>query len=988
MNYAAHCHLYCIHRFVLQVLREKREQETRQSRGKIDIRPPSPHGRFGSHPDLTNQYNGLPDGRMSPYQLSQLPQSKMFSSLSKLPLPKEKGKKSKSSRLHEAPRPVINTNYLRPLTPQLFPASSNAYNFEAVRRRDEFSERPQHRPASAMEFTTNTIDNRDQYLEMMAIQAGLTLSPSHSTSSDHSRRELELSLQKLLLETNNANGSYTEDTLQEAEVVYEPQDTYQKQFLASKERILKHGQENNESHHQQSSMRKVKRKLPFHPHAQPQSTQEDYGIYGDDDDDDDDENTEYAEQDKVTPMKLLPDTHRPKIMVPRWRQNASPHPPSYTQSVEQMNKTQTGFTSEENLAASLAQSLLDGEKNQSPSREENLPKNPDLTSHTPRTANSLKRKEASKNAPPARAAQSPRRSPARVTPHSDERNSMPHVRSQSFDISASRPTDLHLTHTNSVSVASSNNATDNKDALNSVSKLTDVIAYTADCLEKSESVRVKNVPDNANDVPNRHNISKSQMLKTRSNNSQNPRSDQQGHHDTAFSSTADIDNGHLKLSNILSDNSLKVSSVDDSDTSPVQQTATINPNQSVQPFSFAVPLDISESKSNPNTDSVVQYFKNREESKIPLVGSPIKDPSSKIPTFICMDKTSTPVTEQRPFSPSKGLGKENTNVFQKREIGRAVRDDYGKDTKPAGTEGSTVVLNSAAIKEETQSVPATKESVLRKVDKLRMSFERQKQLSEERRQQSMLQSPTKEIKNQLQQPYIQKQFNELSMANRKSVDNTPSPTSNKPLVLKTFSMPNSSSHDRSGDQSDGHDNSLSDSSDHKQGIYRKAAQPRTPSRYPTDTSSGAKHKLERATSPTVRTPSPTNFTSQYDKFKQQVESSKLHGQTSRLLSPTRSLKDSSLIPQRSKSPTRSSGERERPKSTTDLEKIAAAERDKAEEAEHSQLKGVLKDSNTKIPVLKKGSGSPGISKSTEDISKIKKKSAFKTKLTNIFGRKK
>ncbi|XP_052275621.1 uncharacterized protein LOC127874955 isoform X2 [Dreissena polymorpha] len=868
-------------RHLLQVLKEKREQREQRAKERQDGQPSTPRGQktsYGSHPDLHNQFNATAEGRISPY-LASLPQSRMFSSLSKLPLPRENGisHKSRSRKQFENQRPVINPHYLRPLTPQVFP-NSGTHNFENVRRREELAEIMSQRPQSAMEYSYRLHGQHDEYLAMLAQQAGLEFSPPHSTSSDRSRQDLQLSLQKLLAETGHTQDEIGDhdQTLQEGRV------SYHEQFLATKNKILRH-------------------KEQLAANGGFDQLQDDYGTFEDEDNDVDDTQN-------VTPMKLLPESHRPKIMVPRWRQTASP--PSYNQSVTNGDRKLTGHdVHDANLASSLAQSLFENNKHHSFPRDKsfNHQRQPseDNTNNFQGTA-SLKRKGQTITI------ESPRKSSAGQSPMSNGSKGKSAAKSLSFDVSPHRPSSLDI---NSEGASSSNKRNrsvtkSDKDVTkrNSITKLSDVIAYTADCLENNELKKHEHFTndDDGDQV-------------------ESPRK-----------ASAEGQSAKLTKLDILGNTNMKVSSVDNAGSSE---------EHSADDHMDSDNKTSNEPSKKVNTDSVVFYFQNRDKLNQGITNGV---DSQRSPVFLGVNKTSTPVREQKPFQTSNQS--DSFNNGNRKLSGRLVREDAVNEE----TASKSMDSNGGADATAKGEVPA-KERVLMKVDKLRMSFERKKQKSEERRQSQQMASPT----SPTSASSIQKQFNDLTVTSQGS--------ENKNGSLPTFySAPI---------QENG-----TDSQETKSGLYKKSSQNKLKFSY--DASASARqiqHKIERAASPTGRTPSPINMNSPYEQFKSQVEASNLARPKGKGTSPQRHSVETSLIPQRSGSPTRSSAERERPKSTTDFTK------GNHDVSDGQNLKSAMKE--TKIPVLKKSSGGM-LSKSSEDISKLKKKTPFKDQLKNIFGRKK
>lgn len=913
-------------RYLLQQLREKREQRQNE---KSEGRLPTPRGRkqsgYGSHPDLTNHVSSPTDGRRSPY-LASLSQSKMFSSLSKLPLPRENSNSRKGrSKKPDGYRSVINPHYLRPLTPQVFPTSTSAHTFDAAKRREEYAERMHQRPASAMEFSYSLPDQQDEYLELLAHQAGITISPPHSSSSERSRQEMQKSLHKLLVETGNQVDDFSD---QEQDGNVEPI-SYHKQFLATKQRILKHRENNS---------------------LAVENLHDDFGMCGDEEDDDND-----LDDTEIKPMKLLQDSHRPKIMVPKWRQSASPHTTNCNHSVTSGNrKTPTGTSSEATLAASLAQSLFDAPKQATLPREK---KSKELSRASfDGTTDPVPNKGSLKRTSTGGPVESPIRQNAVVT---DGKNSVAITKSLSFDRSPNRPKNLTLSNKHSVTgTLNSNkqispngegsgqlsmNQESEASKRNSVTKLSDVIAYTADCLENSDSQRMQSENDNEIAVEKPY---------------QRTLPERPG--------------GKLSVTDILSNTYMKVSSVDTISSPGVSTSGeSEKDNEEISADSDSnVMKDTKNEQGSAGTDSLVYYFQNRDKINHDTMEKLSPDSHSRIPTFISMNKTSTPIHEHKVIG-SQVTSSAKTmhgNLGGKQKVqGRLVRSDEAEN-KVSGREtsepGKTNTTNADNDMQADKQEGATKERVLKAVDQLRLSFERKKALTEERRQGSsqipLAQNPVSPI---------QKQFNDISK-NSKVQDQ-------KSLMLRTFSSPSQASSPTGDLESP----TPAECGEQRQGLYKKAGRSKSPTKYQADSSASARHiqKLERATSPTGRSTGPSTLTNPFEKFKTQNENTHQPRPMQGTHNGQRNSLESSLIPQRSKSPTRVSVERERPKSTTDFSAAA-----RLEDKDEQPLKSAMKE--TKIPVLKKASSGP-LSKSSEDLTKIKKKSPFK-ELKNLFGRKK
>ena len=920
------------YRYLLQQLREKREQRLTE---KPDGRPSTPRGRkhagYGSHPDLSHQKTSQ-DGRRSPY-LTSLSQSKVFSSLSKLPLPRENSRKARPKKHQDGYRSGINPNYLRPLTPQVLPTSNSAHNFECAERREEYGKRMRQRPASAMDFTYNLPDQQDDYLEMLAHQAGITISPPHSSSSDRSRREMQQSLHKLLVETGNQPDEYSDPDHDGND---DPVSSYHKQFLTTKERILK----NRSSH-----------PLPG------ENLQDDFGIYGDDDDEDDDNDLDDTE---VKPMKLLQDSHRPKIMVPKWRQNAAPKSSGYNSNISGVNRKTpptSGTPTEASLAVSLAQSLFDAPKQATLPRDNKSSR--DMTRMSFDGTTELKPKKGSLK---VKNSQSQMESAQEMTRNNEIRDgklSVSVTKSLSFDSAPNRPKHLPLQNQQALQNQqshsgplvnkalsptmdmSSQQVTNNPDSdskRNSVTKLGDVIAYTADCLEKSE-LKTMQTGDDVSD--NEEENSSQRML-------------------------PDRDLSKMTKSDIMASYNMKVSSVD-TVTSPVLSSDESDEDRD------EICEDMNEQQGNPKTNKLVFYFQNRDKINEDTMKKLSPDSNSKIPTFITMNKTSTPIHEHKPLhNDSNAVPKTSYGPLtgKPKVQGRMLRDEISHvgNVKENGdlVAGKVSCGDEDLNPDNDKQEGATKERVLKAVDKLRLSFERKKLQSEERRQTIAQNPPPRNATSPTSMIPIQKHFNDITKV--------PKSQDSRPLTLRTFASP--SQTNQSGDELESPYGF--DMNEQKQGLYKKVSQPK----YQQESSASARHiqKLERATSPSTRATSPSNLTNTSDKFKQQTEPTMnyIRPPSKGPFNVQRNSAEGSMIPQRSKSPIRASMERERPKSTTDFMNA------KLESKEETNLKSAMRD--TKIPVLKKASSGP-ISKSSEDLSKIKKKSPFK-ELKNLFGRKK
>ena len=949
-----HIYIYILHfRFVLQVLRERREKGGSHSPVKTDHHPSTSRGHnhsYGSHPDLTYNMPGYSDGRTSPY-LATLPQSKTFTALSKLPLPHERGKKVRMNTKHEVNRPGINTNYLRPLTPQLFPTSTSAHSFDSIRRREEMAERARMRPASAIEMSTEGSERLERYHDLLRYEAASPTRQSVSTgSSDRSpsRKDMQLSLHKLLAET----GHSVDDDIDNEEENDRNEDTYHKQFLATKERILRKGSGKDRRESRETQDRAHRRYSHGHIRGRSVDTGEDYGIYGEDDDVDNENSRDELDHKDVKPMKLLSQSHRPKIMVPKWRQNAPLQPPSYNQSVEVMQK-QNGYSSEENLAASLVQSLMDNPVPNSSENRNTLPRK------------NLKRKEASG-----------RRSPGNVqsvplsvhTPTRDIENL-----GQNHDVI----TETELKKENNCIVSDTKDRKakgERKERRGSGAStaLIDVIAYTADCLDKSDSIK-DIVEDNDSKTGNENIDNREVQVNGEINNSHSSEENIQGSNlKPSAADSADKDNSITSVGS--SSSSVHVSN---SVKTPVSHGAISWANLSKTP--------VQEAKAQPvNTDNLVYYFQNRKNSKSPTdeqvdaeeIIEKVGNTNGSEPTPYNEIITSTPTPEGRAFAFNPDTFNAKNHVSKK---DRLVRADEAAQVKPiVGANEYDNSKNSAVDTTDGNKTDSSdksddssnKDKVLRAVDRLRMSFERPKTLA---------------ITNQNQTKGYYRPA---------SADTTPQ---KQPLVLKSFTLPqkNTPNENKTGDQtvqSAGKGDTPDSENAHR--MYRKAGGLRTPTKHLGEATATARQiqKMERSTSPTVKQnhPATGNAADTHpDRAKSPLANlmQTTGGRLKRGMSPQRGSKEGSLIPQRSGSPIRAIS---RPLSASSAE--AAIDPLFIQSTQNGEpLKSAMKD--TKIPMLRKsGSGSASgtnqLSKSTEDISKMKKKSAFKDSLKNIFGRKK
>ncbi|XP_056022675.1 uncharacterized protein LOC125649102 isoform X5 [Ostrea edulis] len=211
-------------RYVLQVLRERREREEQGYRDRPVSVQSRPQHTFGSHPDLSAQeYVDLMNTSKEnsvylPYQSGH----KMYSSLSKIQAkvpeirsPEKPPRRIKIRRRPDNPKSAINSNYLRPLTPH-FPFSSTpsrtAFDEQENLRPPPPNRRGRIRPASSIDFTNRGSERRDEILEDWSFHGPSLNSPRDHPGEGRARNELHLSLQRLLAERDMEGSRREEDT--------------------------------------------------------------------------------------------------------------------------------------------------------------------------------------------------------------------------------------------------------------------------------------------------------------------------------------------------------------------------------------------------------------------------------------------------------------------------------------------------------------------------------------------------------------------------------------------------------------------------------------------------------------------------------------------------------------------------------------------------------------------------------------------------------
>lgn len=290
-------------RYVLQVLRERREREDQGYRERPVTIPSRHHHAFGSHPDLSAQeYVDLMNtSKESSVYLPYQSGHKMYSSLSKIPAnkvpeirsPEKPPRRIKIRRRPDNPKSAINSNYLRPLTPH-FPFSSTPTNHTTFDEQENLrpppsSRRGRTRPASSIDFTNRGNERRDQMLEDWSFHASSLNSPRDHPGEGRARNELHLSLQRLLAERERDGNHRQEDRDQ----YFQPVTSSSETGGPAEDRF---GPASYNGY--QAGRPEFQRKIV-----------EDYGIYGDEDEEEDfgkDENLSgsFHSQNTSSPMKV------------------------------------------------------------------------------------------------------------------------------------------------------------------------------------------------------------------------------------------------------------------------------------------------------------------------------------------------------------------------------------------------------------------------------------------------------------------------------------------------------------------------------------------------------------------------------------------------------------------------------------------------------------------------------------------------------------
>ncbi|XP_033735667.1 LOW QUALITY PROTEIN: uncharacterized protein LOC117324110 [Pecten maximus] len=273
-------------RYVLQVLRDRREREAVESLNEVRERPRlaipvRAHTLgYGSHPDLTTHEltefvaggtRDLPS--YAPYQSA----SKMYSSMTKIQQtrdppksPEKPPRKIKIRRRPDSQKSSLssNSNYLRPLTPH-FPYNNthrqDDFNENDIPRSHSASRRLRtNRPASSIDFTGGESERRNRMMEQLSFHPSERSTPRDQKSDGRGRSELHLSLQRLMAERDRSD-ALENDRYDRGANQFQPLDV-----------SSVHSSEMKESYHQHNHRRSS---YGQEVHQQ----EEDYGIFGDDD---------------------------------------------------------------------------------------------------------------------------------------------------------------------------------------------------------------------------------------------------------------------------------------------------------------------------------------------------------------------------------------------------------------------------------------------------------------------------------------------------------------------------------------------------------------------------------------------------------------------------------------------------------------------------------------------------------------------------------
>lgn len=296
------------YRYVLQVLRDRRERDTTENlQHEVRERPRSaipvrPHAlSYGSHPDLaTHELSEFVPGgtrdlpSYAPYQSS----TKMYSSMTKIQQPRDAPKspekpprKIKIRRRPDNQKNSVNSNYLRPLTPH-FPFNGtprqDMFNESGVPARSHSASRRKsrtNRPASSIDFLAGDSDRRNKIMEQMSFSP-LELGSSRENVADgRNRNELHMSLQRMMADRDRS------DVLESNRFTGRSMDNRFQPLDASSVR-------SSERDSRDSYQPPDHRDVQFRPDMHQQ--EEDYGIFGDDDEED---SYQHSPRDLVTPQR-------------------------------------------------------------------------------------------------------------------------------------------------------------------------------------------------------------------------------------------------------------------------------------------------------------------------------------------------------------------------------------------------------------------------------------------------------------------------------------------------------------------------------------------------------------------------------------------------------------------------------------------------------------------------------------------------------------
>lgn len=347
---------------MLQVLRDRREREalqrpheTHHSR-PLSV-PPRSHVAYGSHPDLTGHEYSVYNNTLPPEMPSYMPYQsghKMYSSLSKIQsISPEKTavKKIKIRRRPDSQKIMVNSNYMRPLTPHLPFGGARRDSFEQSDSSKAKSAKwnVRHRPASSMDVMASP-ERRDRVIEHWRQQSSLD-SPRGHPGEGRARNDLHISVQKLLAERDRPS----EHEHQEVKVVpSEYSRDYDMNVRTFQPVPVNDGLPDNENVDDYDVDGDVDNGHSSFDEGLQQS--QDYGIFGDDDNDE-----SYKYESQTPRRRILPEPIiKGNLNKPRTDTNQNQRVLPYVVPDSENSQALSSQTfSQEQIAVSLAHSLSD-----------------------------------------------------------------------------------------------------------------------------------------------------------------------------------------------------------------------------------------------------------------------------------------------------------------------------------------------------------------------------------------------------------------------------------------------------------------------------------------------------------------------------------------------------------------------------------------------------------------------------------------------------